>query len=73
MSGDDGYGAPVSCDLTKVTGYGFAMVNDVYVYYSDLEDGYNYDLLDGGNDYDYGYGADDMNAVAEAAAAPAPR
>jgi hypothetical protein len=39
---DDGYN--VTCDLTKVTGYGYALVNEVYVDYSDLADGTNLDL-----------------------------
>jgi hypothetical protein len=52
MNGDNlewGYGGgyEVSCDLTKVTGYGYALVDNVAVYYSSLEDGTNNDLSDG--------------------------
>jgi len=36
----------VSCDLTKVTGYLYAMVDEVDVHYSDLGDGTNDDLDD---------------------------
>jgi hypothetical protein len=57
MYGDSFYGAgyggayTVSCDLTKVTGYGYALNNSVSVYYSTLNDGTNYDLgYESGND-----------------------
>jgi hypothetical protein len=42
-SWDDGY--IITCDLTKVTGYGYAVLScPVYVEYSDLGDGTNNDL-----------------------------
>ncbi len=44
---DDGYF--VTCDLTKVSGYGFALVEEVFVYFGDLGDGDNFWL--GMNDH----------------------
>ncbi len=43
-SESDGYW--VTCDLTKVTGYGYALVNEAYVTYEDLGDGTNIDLAE---------------------------
>jgi hypothetical protein len=44
---ENGTNYTVTCDLTKVTGYGYAMVNSVEVVYSDLGDGTNSTLAKG--------------------------
>ncbi|MGO9146011.1 MAG: carboxypeptidase regulatory-like domain-containing protein [Desulfomonilia bacterium] len=44
---ENGTDYTVTCDLTKVTGYGYAMVNSVEVVYSDLGDGTNSTLAKG--------------------------
>ena len=54
----NGYGGySVSCDLTKVTGYGYAMVENVYVGFTDLDDGNNSDLSDADGTTEAGSGA----------------
>ncbi len=54
----NGYGGySVSCDLTKVTAYGYAIVKNVYVGYSDLDDGNNSDLSDADGTTESGSGA----------------
>ena len=51
LAGDDlsweGDGYEVTCDLTKVTGYGIAFQRSVGVYFSTLEDGTNDELYSG--------------------------
>lgn len=54
-SESDGYW--VTCDLTKVTGYGYALVNQAYVTYEDLGDGTNLDLAEGNGATESGSGA----------------
>jgi hypothetical protein len=44
---NDVIGYTVTCDLTKVSGYGYALINEVEVVYSDLGDGTNNDLASG--------------------------
>jgi hypothetical protein len=65
FSVDNGY--VITCDLTKVTGYGYAVLSDeVYVYYSDLADGSNYALGEDSGQTEGGSGASTpVNHLAE--------
>ncbi|HVN72472.1 MAG TPA: carboxypeptidase-like regulatory domain-containing protein, partial [Desulfomonilia bacterium] len=54
-SESDGY--IVTCDLTKVTGYGYAVVQEAYVTYEDLADGTNADLGEDSGTTEAGSGA----------------
>jgi len=41
-----GYNYTVTCDLTKVTGYGYALIEDVDVEFTSLHDGLNEDMAE---------------------------